>query len=556
MENERLLRQFERNKERFAETKKGIASRSWRAVFGAAAISAVSVAGTVFYEPLLSTAKSWTVPTISQTLCHLKDRVPLATKSSKAMTVVVLPIERDDAEETTRNNLTDSFRSNFSARTIQPCESFKISYSGYADDVTSTAHKSMEAIFNRYDADLIVWGAVQNEYVRLKVATRHDDPFQQPLLYDKSDLKAVAFNYRSLMLYAADSLLGRTGCLGKSWALECVHRTGASESLVSAIPKIDKVQQLLELEIEQQLDTARKEALPENDEASPFQDRPPYPPSYESFHRLLLKSLNSTLDRLLVLRESGSAVSEQELVILHDFALTTLKLARDLSIADSEKGFFDIIEGAFDQLLGETCKSLPVLQDSKDLLSSGITSITKPVVIEESAANRTKEKRNQSRNKLANDPGKLPGIKTTARVASSNLAGTLDKARANDLERRREQRAIQRAQKEETQQQLMEMSAELWLAHTNALILSLTSSDSEKTSATKALSETIARVEQSDYEKLLDDLPNKNKALITERFKSEIDLLNRISSQSKTASAEGPKPALFVQPVPVGTLCR
>jgi hypothetical protein len=522
MEQVRLRQQYERNKERYDEARARDRSTSgWRKAFLATALAVGSAAGGAGLEAVTSVVKTAAHPALEKVGCYVSDRFPSRATIPGRFTVVVLPVEKDDRDETSRNKIMASFSSTYDARIIAPCENLKITYPGYSEDVKNIAKARVQYLFDHYSADLVVMGLVENGRVGVKTLARTDDPAEtQFLSFEKSDVESTALYTGQVAINSVSSLLREFTCRGIYLPLTSCTRdktlTGAF--LNSVIPKIVKVSGIVEGDIR-----GRLSALREQKRAAVGADRvfydfgTPSHVSQDSLQALLLESLRLSLDIVLSKEQSQTPGPDGELDLLYDFANRSIDLARDLSIDDSELATLDIIEGAFDQLLGATCDSVPDFVDSRKNLKAGIDGLEA-----EDAGPTSDETQYKWHSTVLRD----------SHVARENA-----RKAANDA---RKQIAI--------------ASAKIWLAHADAFLLAHEKSETQKDGDRKEFLDINTQLQKLEFGKaaaLLRMHDDRLTAMVGQ-FNSDLKVLGIVAGQ---VTSSLPPDLLSMLPRPNEKMC-
>jgi hypothetical protein len=178
MDQDRLLRQFERNKARLEQAQTAVKKRRhWNATFTGVALSITSALGGAIgglaLEATTNFTKETVPPILSALSCYVQYNLLPIKKTPSQYTVVVLPFANDIDEKAT-SGIEGAFHKKGYTNIVRPCVRIAPPDQGDLEAGHAQYVDRISAAFEKYGADLIVFGAVQDGMIKINGANLLD----------------------------------------------------------------------------------------------------------------------------------------------------------------------------------------------------------------------------------------------------------------------------------------------------------------------------------------------------------------------------------------------
>jgi hypothetical protein len=165
-EQERLWRQFERNKEKLEQNRKKRQTTQWTKIAALSAFILTSVGGAVFTGST-KPVDEWITSKFALGYCAAKDRFLVSNESPNNFTIVILPLQNDEAAEAKRREISAALLTNYGANVVLPCTEVKLRNSGDAELAKQDLRRALKDQLKKYDADLVIFGSVSDGKLHL-----------------------------------------------------------------------------------------------------------------------------------------------------------------------------------------------------------------------------------------------------------------------------------------------------------------------------------------------------------------------------------------------------
>jgi hypothetical protein len=175
MPNDRLRQQFEQSKQRFKELGAGRSTSKprWQHRLRAAAATAVFFVFGAGFEAGTKLFKDSIPPRLNETLCYASDFIRY-NKYPYQFTIVILPLRNDRDDDVRRKVAALFLEAGYDVQTILPCGTVELGSRGGKARNQKDYIRDLAAIFSKYNNDLLITGAINDNLPQLIVLLSED----------------------------------------------------------------------------------------------------------------------------------------------------------------------------------------------------------------------------------------------------------------------------------------------------------------------------------------------------------------------------------------------
>lgn len=250
MGQDRLLYQYERNKKRLEQAQSAVKKRGWSASFTGAALSIIAALGGAIGGLALEATTNFTketVPPLFNALsCYVQDNLHKVEKAPSRYTVVVLPFANDKDGKAT-NDVAAAFRNMNYVRMVRPCVQIAPASGGdfvedshYAENRHVDYVRRISGAFQKYGADLIVFGAVEGDAIKINGANQIDlDRAGWPISAGASSLSTPGSSIREVHKGSMDGVANDFLDRITASIINDARRMGCSDTMVMRCSYVD-----------------------------------------------------------------------------------------------------------------------------------------------------------------------------------------------------------------------------------------------------------------------------------------------------------------------------